>query len=124
MTKLNEIYKCNICGNVAEVLHIGVGQIVCCGENMELLNEKNNDEGGEKHLPVIEIEEDLVRVKIGSTLHPMEEAHHIEWIELIADNNNFKKVFNPGDEPIAEFKVKANILSVRAYCNVHGLWKK
>lgn len=124
MTKLNEIYKCNICGNVVEVLHIGAGQLVCCGENMELLDEKRSDEGEEKHLPVIEIKDDLVKVKIGSVPHPMEEAHYIEWIELIADNKTFRKYLNPGDEPTAEFKVKADNLSTRAYCNVHGLRKK
>ena len=124
MTKINEVYKCDICGNVIEVLHIGAGQLVCCGENMELLDEKNSDEGEEKHSPVIEIEEDLVRVKIGSVSHPMEEVHYIEWIEVIADNKSFKKFLNPGDEPVAEFKVKADVLSARAYCNVHGLWKK
>ncbi len=124
MTKINEVYKCDICGNVIEVLHIGAGQLVCCGENMELLDEKNSDEGEEKHSPVIEIEEDLVRVKIGSVPHPMEEAHYIEWIELTADNKSFKKFLNPGDESVAEFRVEANVLSARAYCNVHGLWKK
>jgi superoxide reductase len=124
MTKLNEIYKCNICGNVVEILHTGAGQLVCCGENMELLDEKKSDEGEEKHLPVLEIEDDLVRVKIGSVPHPMKEKHYIEWIELIADNKVYKKFLNPGDEAMVEFKVKANVLSARAYCNVHGLWKK
>lgn len=123
MTKINQIYRCNICGNIVEMLHAGAGQLVCCGENMELLEEKSKDEGLEKHVPVIEKGDGKVKVTVGSTPHPMEEEHYIEWIELLADGKVYRKFLNPGDEPVAEFKVEAEHMSAREYCNVHGLWR-
>jgi len=123
MTELKQIYKCNVCGNIVEVLHTGVGQLVCCGQPMELKEEKTQDEGKEKHVPVIEKTENGVKVKIGSVLHPMEEKHFIEWIEIIADGKSCRKFLKPGDKPEAEFEVKAEKIEAREYCNVHGLWK-
>ncbi|MDD4990443.1 MAG: desulfoferrodoxin [Candidatus Pacebacteria bacterium] len=124
MTKLNQIYKCNICGNMVGVVHEGAGQLVCCGEPMELLEEKNKDEGAEKHVPVIEKLEKSVMIKIGSVPHPMEKEHFIEWVEVFFDDKVARKFFQPGDSPQLEFDVNSENLSVRAYCNVHGLWKK
>lgn len=124
MTELNEIYKCDICGNIVQVIHSGGGELVCCGKPMELLKEKTEDEGMEKHVPVIEKTDKGVKVKIGSIEHPMEENHFIEWIEVIADGKNCKKFSKPGDTPEAEFEVSAENLTAREYCNVHGLWKK
>ncbi len=132
MTKLKEIYKCNICGNVVEIFHAGVGELVCCDEAMELLKEKVKEEGEEKHLPVIEElpanacqGKDGFSIKIGEEEHPMEEAHYIEWIEInVSDGKSGKKFLKPGEKPEAEFYNRKDILSVRAYCNVHGLWKK
>lgn len=123
MTELNQIYKCNICGNVVEVLHTGAGELVCCGEPMELLKEKTEDEGQEKHVPVIEETETGVKVKIGSVPHPMEENHYIEWVEIIADGRIYRKHLKPGEQPEAEFEMKAENIQAREYCNVHGLWK-
>ena len=131
MTKQKQIYKCNICGNITEVLHTGVGELVCCGQPMELLTEKEKDEGLEKHLPVIEElpanvcrEKDGFKVKIGKTEHPMEENHYIEWIEINAiDGKSGKKFLEPGEKPEADFYTRMKISSVRAYCNIHGLWK-
>ncbi|NIO21345.1 MAG: desulfoferrodoxin [Candidatus Aenigmarchaeota archaeon] len=123
MTNVNEVYKCNVCGNIVEVLHAGVGQLVCCGQPMELLEEKTEDEGKEKHVPVIEKTETGVKVKIGSVPHPMEENHHIEWIELIGDGRTYRKFLKPGENPEAEFEVTAAKIEAREYCNVHGLWK-
>ena len=85
MTELKQIYKCNICGNIVEVLHAGVGELVCCGQPMELLKEKTADVGLEKHVPVVERLDGKTEVKVGSVPHPMEEKHYIEWIEIIAD---------------------------------------
>ena len=123
MTEQNQIYKCNICGNIVEVLHIGAGQLVCCGQPMELLKEKTEDVGQEKHVPVIEKTETGMIVKVGSIPHPMEEAHHIEWIEVIADDRVCRKSLKPGDKPEGYFKIKAEKVEVREYCNLHGLWK-
>ncbi len=122
MTEQNQIYRCNVCGNIVEVLHSGRGKLVCCGQPMELLKEK--DLGSEKHVPVIEKTDALARVKVGSVPHPMEENHYIEWIEVITDSRTYRKFLKPGDKPEAEFEIKAEGISARAYCNVHGLWRK
>ncbi len=124
MTKRNEVYKCSVCGNIVEVVHAGAGQLVCCGQPMERMDEKEQDEGQEKHVPVIEKTEEGLRVKIGSVEHPMEEEHYIEWIEVIADGKVYRKFLNPGEKPEALFNIKAENVTAREYCNVHGLWKK
>jgi superoxide reductase len=123
MVELKQVYKCNICGNIVEVIHAGVGELVCCGQPMELLIEKMQDMGNEKHVPVIEKTAAGVKVKVGSVPHPMEEKHYIEWIELHADGIVYRKFLKPTDKPEAEFCVKAQRLSAREYCNIHGLWK-
>lgn len=123
MTKLKQVYKCNVCGNIVEVLHVGGGELVCCGQPMKLLEEKTTDEGSEKHVPVIETTEKGVKVKVGSVPHPMEKEHYIEWIEIIADGKSYRQFLKPGDSPEVELEVKAENLEVREYCNVHGLWK-
>lgn len=123
MTEVKQIYKCNICGNIVEVLHTGVGQLVCCGQPMELLKEKTKDVGLEKHVPVIEKSNGKIKVKVGSVPHPMEDKHWIEWIELVADGKVYRKFLNPGDSPEADFEIKAQNITAREYCNLHGLWK-
>jgi len=123
MTELNNIYRCNVCGNIVQILHTGEEALVCCNQPMEKLTEKTADEGLEKHVPVIEKTEQGFTVKVGSVPHPMEEKHYIEWIELVADGRSYRKFLKPGDEPKAEFCVKANKVFAREYCNVHGLWR-
>ena len=123
MTELNEIYKCEICGNIVQMLHAGPGELVCCGQPMDLLEEKTADMTLEKHVPIIERDGDLIKIYVGSTLHPMEENHHIEWIELIADGRRQRKYLKPGDPPEALFLCRGETLSAREYCNLHGLWK-
>jgi superoxide reductase len=123
MTKMKEVYKCMVCGNIVEVLHTGVGELVCCGQPMKLMEEKTEDEGQEKHVPVIEKTENRVKVKVGSVPHPMEEDHYIEWIELIADGVSQRKFLSSGEEPEAEFETRAEKIEAREYCNIHGLWK-
>ncbi|HDD69435.1 MAG TPA: desulfoferrodoxin [Candidatus Korarchaeota archaeon] len=122
MTELGQVYRCNICGNIVEVLHAGKGNLVCCGQPMELLEEKSEEEGREKHVPVVEKGEAALKVRVGSVPHPMEERHYIEWIEVIADGEAQRRSLKPGERPEAEFKIKAKELAVRAYCNLHGLW--
>lgn len=123
MTAQLEVYKCEICGNIVEVLHTGAGELVCCGEPMELLDAKTADATTEKHVPVIEKTPTGVKVIVGSTLHPMEEAHYIEWIEIIADGKAHRQFLQPGDPPEAEFCIEADSITAREHCNVHGLWE-
>lgn len=123
MTERMQVYRCNVCGNIVEVLHASVGELVCCGQPMELLEEKMEDVGKEKHVPVIEKTDTGIKVKIGSIPHPMEEGHYIEWIELIADGKSCIKFLKPGDKPEAEFEIKAEKIGAREYCTIHGLWK-
>lgn len=121
--KINQIYKCNVCGNIVEVVNVGGGELICCGQPMELMVEKTNDEGMEKHVPVIEGTDDGTKVKVGSIPHPMEEKHYIQWIEVIVDGKSHKQFLVPGDKPEAEFCVVGENIIVREYCNLHGLWK-
>ncbi len=123
MAKINEIYKCEVCGNIVQVLHAGVGELVCCDQPMVKLEEQTADFKTEKHVPVIEKQNDGFLVKVGSVPHPMEEKHYIEWIELIADGVSYRKYLNPGDQPQAHFCVDAEKVSAREYCNVHKLWR-
>ena len=124
MTQLKQIYKCNVCGNIVEVLHEGAGELVCCGQPMVLQNEKTEEEGlEEKHVPVIEKIDSGVKISVGSVPHPMEEAHYIEWIELITEDGSIRKLLKPTDAPEATFDVSGENLSVRIYCNLHGLWR-
>lgn len=121
--KLNQIYKCNVCGNIVELIHVGGGQLICCGQPMVLLLEKTNDEGYEKHVPVLEKTENGIKVKVGAILHPMEEKHRIEWIEIVTDKETDKIFLKIEDSPEVEFCIKSKNFIVRTYCNVHGLWK-
>lgn len=118
-----EVYKCDACGNIVEVLTGGVGQLFCCGQPMLLLEEKAADEGKEKHVPVIEKTDAGYFVKVGSVQHPMEEKHYIEWIELVADGTAYRKFLAPGDAPEALFALDAAQVGAREHCTVHGLWK-
>ncbi|MBN2440421.1 MAG: desulfoferrodoxin [Spirochaetales bacterium] len=123
MTKRLEIYKCEVCGNIVEVVHASDGTLVCCNQPMTLLNEKSADSATEKHVPVIEKTTNGYKVTVGSTLHPMVDDHYIEWIELVADGKSYMQFLKPGDEPVAVFSVKAETVTAREYCNKHGLWK-
>jgi superoxide reductase len=123
MAEKLEVYKCEVCGNMVEVLHGGAGTLVCCGQDMVLLKANTTDAAQEKHVPVIEKTADGYKVKIGSVPHPMVAEHYIEWIEVIADGTAYRKFLNPGDAPEADFKIDATEITAREYCNVHGLWK-
>ena len=134
---VNDVYKCEVCGNIINVLKVGGGELVCCGQPMKLEVAKSGDEGTEKHKPVIEKDENgCTLVKVGSVDHPMENDHYIEWIEVVANGKIIRKELSPGDKP--EMKIcncgdscscgsdcscGAEITSARAYCNKHGLWK-
>ncbi len=123
MAEKLQIYKCSVCGNIVEVLHGGAGELVCCGQPMENLVAKTADEGKEKHVPIIEKIDSGYKVKVGSIPHPMEEKHHIEWIELLADGKAYRQFLEAGMVPEAVFNVEADSVSAREHCNIHGLWK-
>ena len=120
---LNEIYKCQTCGNIVEVVHAGDGVLVCCGKEMALQVANTVDAAKEKHVPVIEKTAVGVKIKIGSEPHPMEASHYIEWIEVIVDDVVKRKYLRPGDAPEAEFEISGVSGQARAYCNLHGLWQ-
>ncbi|MDO8667584.1 MAG: desulfoferrodoxin [bacterium] len=125
MTILNQVYKCADCGNIIEVVHEGKGTLVCCGQPMVLQVENTVDASLEKHVPVMEAVGDKVTVKVGSAEHPMEAAHYIEWIEILTTSRVYKKYLKPelDRQARADFTVEGEVIEVRAYCNLHGLWK-
>lgn len=123
MTQRLQIYKCEVCGNIVEMIHDGDGELVCCNQPMQLLDEKTADAATEKHVPVIEKTDTGFKVTVGSVPHPMEKDHYIEWIELIADGKACREFLEPGNAPEASFCVSAGQVTAREHCNKHGLWK-
>jgi superoxide reductase len=123
MTKLNQVYKCALCGNMVEVTHEAGGTLVCCGQPMKYMEENTVDAAKEKHVPVLEQTDGGVVVKVGSVAHPMLQEHYIEWIEIITETKVYKKYLKPGEKPEATFNVDEPIVAVREYCNLHGVWK-
>jgi superoxide reductase len=123
MAERLQVYKCELCGNIVEVLHGGEGELVCCGQAMTLLKENTVDAAKEKHVPVVEKIDGGVKIKVGGVPHPMEEKHYIEWIEVIADGKSYIQFLNPGDAPEAVFNIEADSVTAREFCNLHGLWK-
>jgi superoxide reductase len=118
-----QVYKCEKCGNIVEVIHGGNGTLVCCGKPMVLFVENTVDAAKEKHVPVVEKADGGLKVKVGSVPHPMEEKHYIEWIEVIDGDEADRQFLNPGGAPEASFCSGGEGMTVRAYCNLHGLWK-
>jgi superoxide reductase len=120
-----KLYRCNVCGNVVELLVSGGGTLVCCGEDMEELVAKEGNESNEKHLPIVGADGNKVTVKVGSIAHPMMEAHYIQWIVIFYNNKIQRVKLNYTDEPKAIFTVDEDYkeMEVYEYCNIHGLWK-
>jgi superoxide reductase len=123
MAEQLQVYKCEVCGNIVEVLHGGKGELVCCGKPMVLRKENTVDAAKEKHVPVVEKVDGGFKVKVGSVPHPMEEKHYIEWVELIANGKAYRQFLKPGQTPEGIFKIDAAGVVAREYCNLHGLWK-
>lgn len=125
MTIKLQIHKCELCGNIVELLHAGEGQLVCCGALMKLFQENTVDAEVEKHVPVIEKIEGGFLVRVGKVVHPMEDKHYIEWIEaIIGDGRVYRQFLKPGEAPEAVFKIDVSTITARAYCNLHGLWQQ
>ncbi|MFU2191275.1 desulfoferrodoxin [Methanobacterium sp. MZD130B] len=126
MTEKKEVYRCNVCGNIVTLLCTGPGELVCCKVPMELINAEQKDVGPEKHIPVIEKSENGVKVKVGEVPHPMEEGHHILWVELSTPDQLYIQFLGPDDLPEAEFPVNLTDekeVTAKSYCNIHGFWK-
>lgn len=124
MPKRNEVYVCEVCGNVVDMVIGAKGVLYCCGQPMVLKEEKTEDKGMEKHVPVIEKKDGGYLVKVGSIPHPMESEHHIVMVELFEGEDKFqRKYLEAGDEPEAFFLSDAKEVSAREYCNIHGLWR-
>ena len=123
MTERLQIYKCEVCGNIVEVLHEGKGELVCCNQPMKLFKENTVDAAKEKHVPVSEKIAGTIKAKVGDVPHPMEEKHYIEWIEVVSGGKAYRQFLKPGDAPEAEFQVEGTDVTIREYCNIHGLWK-
>ena len=123
MTERLQVYKCGICGNIVMVMHASAGTLVCCGQNMNLLDEQTADQATEKHVPVVEKDGNNVVVKVGSVPHPMQDQHYIEWIEAHTDDKTYIKFLKPGEEPEANFEISDDVKAAREFCNIHGLWK-
>jgi len=124
MNERLQICKCKVCGIVAEVLDGGAGELICCGQPMQVLEENTADRTKEKHVPYVERTADGIKVKVGhSTAHPMEEKHYIQWIELLVDGKAYRQFLSPGDAPEADFPISGQDVSARELCNVHDLWK-
>ncbi|MBQ6224263.1 MAG: desulfoferrodoxin, partial [Campylobacter sp.] len=123
--KLNDLYKCSVCGNVVEITHVGGGELVCCSKPMLALVANTEEASTEKHIPVIEKTEKGYLIKVGSVPHPMEEKHYIEFIEVFSQDGKVgRKYLKPGDKPEAEFlSTGVEIIKARIYCNIHGVWE-
>lgn len=123
MPKLLDVYKCELCGNIIELIHEGDGELVCCDQPMKHLVENTVDASKEKHVPVVEKIPGGIRVKVGDVPHPMEEKHYIEWIEVLAKKKVYHHFLKPGEAPEADFPIGDEKFCVREYCNLHGLWR-
>lgn len=121
--ELLEIYKCESCGNIVEVVTVGGGELVCCNQPMKKMTENTVDAAKEKHIPVVEVNGNEVTVKVGEVEHPMTEEHHIAWIEAITvEGTVFRKQLKATDKPVFTFTTTEKIDRVREFCNLHGLW--
>lgn len=124
MIAKSQVYRCSVCGNMVEVLAVGGGTLVCCGQPMDLQQENTSDGAVEKHVPEFTHQNSVVKVVVGSVVHPMLENHYIQWIEVITAKEVYRKYLKAGEEPVAEFSIQEPVLKVREYCNLHGLWAK
>ena len=124
MANRAEVYVCELCGNIVEVLEGTGGTLVCCGQDMVLQKENTTNAAQEKHVPVVTIAGTTATVQAGSVAHPMEAQHHIAWIELQQGNKVQRVYLLPGENPQVVFVIETGVpVTVRAYCNLHGLWK-
>ena len=119
-----KFYICPTCGNIIEMVHDASVNPVCCGRKMTELIPNTVEASGEKHIPVVTVKDNIVTVNVGSAEHPMQDAHHIEWVQLVTDHGSQRKHLKSSEAPNALFQLAGDKpLAVYAYCNLHGLWK-
>ena len=119
-----KFYICPTCGNIIEMVHDSGVTPVCCGKKMTDLIPNTVEASGEKHIPVVTVKDNIVTVNVGSAEHPMQDAHHIEWVQLVTDHGSQRKHLKPSEAPNVIFQLAGDKpLAVYAYCNLHGLWK-
>lgn len=118
-----KFYLCELCKNVVELVHFGGGELVCCGQPMKLLEEQTADAAGEKHVPIFKTEGEVTTVTVGSTLHPMVDAHYIMWIAAVTKDGIYRKALSPNEHPEVTFDCLSDVVAYYEYCNIHGLWK-
>lgn len=125
MNREQKFYICRICGNIVGLINNAGVPLVCCSQEMEELIPNSQDAAIEKHVPEVSIDGDTINIQIGSIEHPMTEEHYISWVYLETKNGGQRKILKPFDKPVASFKLlNDEPLTVYAYCNIHGLWKK
>ena len=124
MASRTEVYVCDLCGNIVEVLEGTDGVLTCCGQDMTLQKENTADAAKEKHVPLVTVNGTVATIQVGSVAHPMESQHYITWIELQQADKVQRFYLKPGEPPQAVFAIEEGVsVTVRAYCNLHGLWK-
>lgn len=126
MTEKLELYKCNVCGNVIEVVLSGVGELVCCNQLMEKLEEQaiGDEMVQEKHVPIVNVVDDGIEIRVGSVPHPMIEEHYIQFVEAHSKDKKYvkRKYLTPNEEPVLKLKCNCSDIIARELCNIHGLW--
>ena len=125
MTVRLQFYKCDICGNIAQILHEGEGNLVCCGQEMNLLEAKSDETMAEKHVPKFFSDGELDFIQVGSIPHPMQDEHYIEFIQAVSDDKNclVTRFLYPNQEPKMSLNKPENLIKAYEYCNIHGLWE-
>lgn len=119
-------FKCLVCGKIVAVVNDRKIPTFCCGKEMVELLPNTEDGAHEKHIPVIEVNDNIVTVTVGEVEHPMLDAHYIEWIALQTNKGNQRKVLKPGEKPVAQFALLPGekVVAALEYCNLHGLYLK
>ncbi len=119
-----KFYICEKCGNIVGMIHSSGAPLACCGQKMTKLEAGVVEASREKHIPVVTVDGNTVKVVVGSVEHPMSEEHYICWVYLKTDKGGQRRCLKPGDAPVATFAIgDEKPLEVYAYCNLHGLWK-
>lgn len=122
MSSSSSFYRCSICGNLVDLIEDGGGELICCGQPMNLLTANTTDGATEKHVPVGERQGNKLHVKVGSVPHPMTDAHYIQWIFIAQGNHTQRVALKPDQAPEADFFVDDGPVTIYEYCNLHGLW--
>lgn len=126
MENTEKFYRCEECDGILELVEGNGDKITSCNGSLKEIKPNTSEGAGEKHIPEVEVQGDVVTVKVGSVLHPMVAEHYIGWVVLCTNKGTYRKKLAAGEEPIAKFLLSdgESVSSVYAYCNEHGLWKR